>query len=62
MSVNPHRNTKGPGQPKVSQLDFALGIDEQVLGLEVTMQHPVGVAEGQTLQQLEQIALKSREN
>lgn len=29
---------KAPGQPKVADLEFAVGVDEQVAGLEITVQ------------------------
>ena len=35
VSITSHRNTEGPGQPKVSQLDLALGIHQQVLRLQI---------------------------
>lgn len=58
MGVGSHRHAECPCRPEVRQLDGSLGIDEQVLGLEVAVQHPVGMAEGQALQQLEQVTLQ----
>ena len=49
MSVGADRHPEGPSQAEVSKLDLPLGIDEQVLGLQVPMENPVGVTEGQAL-------------
>ena len=35
VSITSHRNTEGPCQPKVSQLDLPLGVHQQVLRLEI---------------------------
>lgn len=59
MSVGADRHPKGPSQAEVSQLDLPLGVNEQVLGLQVPMENPVGVTEGQALQQLEQVTLRT---
>lgn len=58
MCVRADRHPEGPRQTKVSELDLSLSIDEQVLGLQVPMENPVRVAEGQALQQLEEITLQ----
>lgn len=59
MCVCADRHPEGPRQTKVSQLDLSLSVDEQVLGLQVPMKNPVRVAEGQALQQLEEITLQT---
>ena len=39
VSITSHRYTEAPGQPKVSQLDLALGIHQQVLRLQIPGGH-----------------------
>lgn len=53
------RHPKGSRQTKVGELDLALGVDEEVLGLQVSMKNSVGVAEGQALQELEKVTLQT---
>jgi hypothetical protein len=60
VCVSPDWHAKRPGKPKVSEFDGALAVNEQVLGLEVTVQNPVHVAERYALQQLVQVALKTQ--
>lgn len=55
------RHPKGSRQTKVGELDLALGVDEEVLGLQVSMKNSVGVAEGQALQELEKVTLQTQE-
>ena len=50
-------DAKGAGKTKVGQLDVALAIDEQVLWLEVTVQHTARVAKLNALEQLEHVGL-----
>lgn len=45
MGVGSDRDSEGSGQSKVRKLDDSMDIDEEVLGLEVTMEDTVGVAE-----------------
>jgi uncharacterized protein (UPF0212 family) len=45
-------HAKGAGQPKVGELEVAVLVDEQVLGLEVAVQDAVGVAVAHALAQL----------
>lgn len=59
MRVCADRHPKSSCQAKVSELDLPLGIDEEVLGLQVSMKNPVRMAEGQALQQLEKITLQT---
>ncbi len=61
MCVCADGHPEGSRQAKVSELDLPLGVDEEVLGLQVSMKNPVRVAEGQALQQLEQITLKTQQ-
>lgn len=59
MCVCADRHPEGSCQAKVSELDLSLGVDEEVLWLQVSMKNPVRVAEGQALQQLEEITLQT---
>ena len=58
MCVDPHWDPEGPSQPKVGQFDDALVVDEQVLGLQVSVQNPSAVTEQDPLQDLVQVALR----
>ena len=49
MCVDPNRDPKGSGQPKVSNLDAAILVDQQVSRLQVPMQHPPRVTEHDAL-------------
>jgi len=53
-------DAKCPGKSEVSELDASVYVDEQILGLEVTMDHSVAVAVRQTLQQLVQVTLHAK--
>jgi len=59
MGVSPDWNAERPGQAKVCQFDHAQYVDEKILGLEVSVQHSVGVAELNSLQHLVGIALNN---
>ena len=48
MGVGSEGDTKGPGQAEVGQLEVALAIDKEVLGLEVAMEDAVAVAVADT--------------
>lgn len=61
MCVSTDRHAEGSCQAKVSKLDLTLGIDEEVLWLQVSMKDSVRVAEGQALQQLEQVTLQTQD-
>ena len=37
MGIRTHWNAKGPAQAKIGQFDGPFGVNEQVLGLQVTM-------------------------
>ena len=47
-----YRDTKGTGETKVTQLELALRVDEQVLRLQVAVQDAVGMAVEQARVQL----------
>lgn len=44
MCVCAQRNTKGAGKTEIGELEVALLVDEEVLGLEIAVQDAVGVA------------------
>ena len=52
MGVGAEGDTKGSGETEVGELEVAFLVDEQVLGLQVAVEHAVLVAEGNALQQL----------
>ena len=53
MGVSMGRDRLGPSQPKVRQLELPVPGDEQVLRLDIAVEDPPLVAEGQAPQQLE---------
>ena len=57
MGVGAQRHPEGSSQSKVSQLDGPQLIDEQILGLQVSMDDPMRVAEAHPLQQLDKLPL-----
>lgn len=44
-----HGNTEGAGETEVTDLELSAAVDQQVLRLQVTVEYPVRVAEGDTL-------------
>ncbi len=60
MCVGPYWYPESPAQSKVGQLDGSLLINEQVLWLEVAMQHTSRVAEYNALENLVRVALKHK--
>jgi hypothetical protein len=60
MCVGPYWYPESPAQSKISQLDGSLLINEQVLWLEVTMQHTSRVTEYNALENLVRVALKHK--
>ena len=58
VRVDADGHTESPRQAEVGQLDHALVVDEQVLWLQVAVQHPPAVAELDALQDLVQVALE----
>ena len=61
VSVRANRNAKSSSQTKVGQLERTDTVDKQILRLQVAMQHPVGVAESNTFQQLLHVGLNEAE-
>jgi hypothetical protein len=58
MSEGSDGDAKRARQAKVGELErVGAAVDEQVLGLEVAVQHAVGVAVGHALEHLEQVRL-----
>lgn len=57
VGVDPDRNAKGPRQAKVGQLDDPLVVDQEVLGLQVSVENAAAVAEVNALQDLVQVTL-----
>lgn len=60
MGVGAQGHPEGSSQSEVGQLDGPQLVDEQVLGLQVSVDNPMRVAEAHPLQQLEEVALPSR--
>ena len=53
MCVGAHRGCEASGQAKVSNLDgVCVALHQDVLGLQVTVQHSIGMNEGHSLQHL----------
>lgn len=52
MGVRPQRDAKGAGETKIGKLEVALLVNEEVLGLEVAVEHSVRVAVVQALDEL----------
>lgn len=53
MRVGAHRGCEASGQAKVSNLDcVGVALHQDVLGLQVPMQHSIGMDEGHSLQYL----------
>lgn len=50
-----HRNAEGTGETEVTDLKLSAAVDQQVLRLEITVENPVGVTEGNTLRSALQI-------
>ena len=57
MSVDPDRDSESAGQTEVSDLDAAILVDQEVLGLHVAVQNSPLVAEQDALQELVEVAL-----
>ena len=60
MCVGTDWDAEGACKAEVGQLDVAVGINEQVLWLEVTVKDAVRVAEFDAFEQLEHIALQDK--
>jgi hypothetical protein len=52
VGVCAERNTKSAGQTEISELEVAVLVDQQVLGLQVAMQDTVGMAVAHALAQV----------
>ena len=52
VSVHTDRDTKGPGQTKVGDLDAAVLVNQEILGLHVSVENSPLVTEQDVLQQL----------
>lgn len=57
MRVRAKRNAKGSRKTKVSKLEHATAVNEQVLRLEVAMQDATTMAEQETFEELPAVAL-----
>ena len=57
MGVSLYWEPKSPRQPKISELDSSIFVNEQVLGLEVSVHDSMSMAVGGTLQNLVRKAL-----
>lgn len=62
MCVGSDGDAEGASQPKVCELDHALGIDQQVLGFEIAVKHTVLVAVFEAAKQLIHVALHKEVN
>lgn len=52
MSISSERDTKGSGKTKIGQFEVTILVNEQVLGLQVTVKHAVRVAISHTVAKL----------
>lgn len=59
MGVRPDRDTKGTSQTKVSNLQCAVLVNQEVLWLKVTVEHTSLVAEEHPFHQLIQVTLSN---
>ena len=57
VSVHTDRDTEGPGQTEVSNLDAAVLVNQEILGLHVSVENSPLVTEQDALQQLKRIKL-----
>ena len=46
------RNAECSGQTEIRELELALVVDEEILGFQVSMEHPIFMAKGDTLEEL----------
>lgn len=60
VGVHPHRNPEGPSQAKVRQFDDTFVVNQEVLGLQVPVEDSTAMAKVNTLQDLEQVALRGQ--
>lgn len=52
MSIGTQWYTKGTRQTKIGQLEVTLLVDEEILGLQIAVEHSVSVAVSDTLAEL----------
>ena len=57
VSVHTDRDTEGPGQTEVGNLDAAVLVNQEILGLHVSVENSPLVTEQDALQQLKRIKL-----
>lgn len=57
MGVGAERDTECASETEIGELEVAFLVDEQVLGLEVTVEDAVGVAVAGALEELERESL-----
>ncbi len=57
MGIGVQRDGEGAGEAEVSDLEGSVVVDEDVGGLEITVEDAVGVAEGEALEELEHVGL-----
>lgn len=57
MSIDSDRNSKGPGQSKVSQFNDSFVVNQQILWLQITMEDPPLMTEQDGLHNLVQVTL-----
>lgn len=60
VCVDSDWDPKGTGQAEICQLNYTFIVNEQVLGLQVSMQNPPTVAEQNPLQDLIKVTLHKR--
>lgn len=60
MSVGPEGDTKRSSETKVGELEVSIPVDEQILGLEISVEDSVGVAVVETFDKLKGEALNSQ--
>lgn len=59
MRVRPQGNAESPGESEVGELEVAVLVNEQVLGLEIAVQNAVGVEVVDTLDELVRLLVQS---
>lgn len=43
MGISSHGNTKRTSQPEISELEVVILVNQQILGLQITMEDPVSM-------------------
>ena len=57
VSVHTDRDTEGPGQTEISNLDASVLVNQEILGLHVSVENSPLVTEQDALQQLKPVKL-----